>query len=58
MPPEAPDLSEADRIRLLHMLDAAKRAVAFAAGRQRGQLPRYCLRLHDDSHLQISPPLT
>lgn len=38
MPPEAPDLSEADRIRLLHMLDAAKRAVAFAAGRQRGQL--------------------
>ena len=31
-------MSESDRIRLLHMLDAAKEALAFASGRERTHL--------------------
>lgn len=33
-------MSESDRVRLRHMLDAAREAVGFGVGRQRGDLER------------------
>ena len=67
MPSNAADPLDADRIRLLHMLDAARRAFAFASGTSRERLSPddigtlglvKCLEIIGEAASRVSDPTT